>query len=202
MCLSITFILLEEDFKKNLWVNWLESSVVLAHTMTCRGWPDPQVLSQSFAINFRMRMIGSKVGWVPLPPRSPDSSTWLPQPGWRGATQKVWLFTWHFVLYLARSKRCLDLPGLGSFSGTRWWAICVRLWRTLRSVGLRRVRHISHPYTQASPQAIYLPFSEGWRGLCEHRGGPVWPAVTQSLRVPLAAGGWCWRSQRDRSWGR
>lgn len=140
------------------------------HTMTCHGWPDPQVLSQSFAINFRMSMIRSKVGWVPLPPRSPDSSTWLPQPGWRGATQKVWLFTWHFVLYLARGKRCFDLPGLGSFSGTRWWAICVRLWRTLRSVGLRRVRHVSHPYTQASPRAIYLPFRRA-EGVCVNTEG-------------------------------
>lgn len=89
MCLSITLIFLEEDFKKNLWVNWLESpsnSVALAHATTCHGWPDSQVLNplQSFAINFRMKIIRSKIDWGTLPPHSPDSCTWVPQPGWRG----------------------------------------------------------------------------------------------------------------------
>lgn len=92
-------------------------------------------------------MIRSKVGWVPLPPRSPDSYTWLPQPGWRGATQRVWLVTWNLVLYLPRGKRGFDLPGLGSFSATRWWAISARLWRMVKPAELRRVRHVSRPYT-------------------------------------------------------
>lgn len=71
-------------------------------------------------------MIKSRGGWVLLSLDRPESFTWLPQPGWRGVTQRVRLFTWSLVLYLGTGKTHFDLPW--SFSRMWWWVDRLSLW--------------------------------------------------------------------------
>lgn len=128
---------------------------------------------------------------------TPSPQPWLmhsaPSARTERCCMRVWLLTRNWVLHLARGKRCFDLPGLGSSSGTRWWATCRRLCCMAKWAGLRGVGRVSRPCTQASSEVIYLPFSEGWGHLCEHRqSGRLVPAVAARPK-PGGDNSWGWQ---------